>query len=113
MPMPVSATGDPIAAVFLPMPRINGYRSTLRKLVRIAHEVQQRLAQSHLVRMHRSYRGVATDRHPVLVLRCQRLDRLDHVVDERREREVFELELHEPGLDLGEVEDIVYGSKPL
>src|SRR3984893_14901730 len=84
--------GDPIAAVFLSMPCINGYRSTLRKLVRIAHEIEQGLPQPHLISMQHADRGFTTDRHPVVILRRQRLDGPDHAVDERREREIFELQ---------------------
>jgi hypothetical protein len=72
-----------------------------------SQEVQQRLAQPHLVGMQRSNRSIAMNRDLVLVLRRQRLDGLDHVVDERCEREMLELQLHPPGLDLGEVENIV------
>jgi hypothetical protein len=47
------------------------------------------------------------NRDPVAVLRRQRFDGLDHVGDQRREREGFRLQFHPPGLDLGEVEDVV------
>jgi hypothetical protein len=56
-------------------------------------------------------RSVATDRHPVLVLRRSRLDSFDHIIDGRREREDFELQLCPTSLDLGEVENIVHESK--
>ena len=51
--------------------------------------------------------GVAIDDDPIAVLRRHRLDRLGHVLDQRRQRERFEMKLHPPGLDLGEVEDVV------
>jgi hypothetical protein len=35
------------------------------ELVCVAHEVQQRLAQPHLVGMHRSYRSIAMDCGPI------------------------------------------------
>ena len=41
------------------------------------------------------------------MLRGQRLDGLDHVGDQRREREIFELQLHPPRLDLGEIENVI------
>src|SRR6202040_3937061 len=47
------------------------------------------------------------NRDLVSVLCCQRFDGLDHAGDQRREREGFELQLHPPGLNLGEVEDVV------
>ncbi len=47
------------------------------------------------------------DRYLVPVLRRQRFDGLDHVVDEGREREGLELQLHPTCLDLGEVENVV------
>src|ERR1700730_3718151 len=43
----------------------------------------------------------------VPVLRRQRFDRLDHAVDQWRKNEGFEIKLHPPGLDLGEIEDVV------
>src|ERR1700738_5708154 len=63
--------------------------------------------------MQRLDRGIAADRDPVLVLRRQRLDSLDDAFDERGERKVFELQLHPPGFDLGEVKDIVDESKQM
>ena len=37
----------------------------------------------------------------------QRLDGLDHLVDQRRQSKRLQVKLHPPGLDLGEVEDVV------
>src|SRR6516165_4901561 len=85
---------DPIAGAFLSMPRINGYGAALRKLIRIAHEVEQRLPQPHLIGMQPADRSIATDREAVLVLCRQRLDGFDHAFDEGREREIFELQFH-------------------
>ena len=81
--------------------------AALRKLIRIAHEIEQRLPQTHLVCMKRSDRGIATDRDPVLVFRRQRLDGLDDIVDQRRKAESIKMKLHPPRLDLGEVENVV------
>jgi hypothetical protein len=66
-----------------------------------------------LICVQRTDRSVATDRHPVLVLRRQQLDGFDHVIDERSEHENFELQLHPTSLDLGEVENIVDESKQM
>ena len=35
------------------------------------------------------------------------LDGFGHIIDQRHQRERFEVKLHTPGLDLGEVEDVV------
>jgi hypothetical protein len=83
----------------------------LRELVGVAHEIEQRLPQPHLVGMQRADRTVAANRDLVGILRRQRFDGLDHVVDERRKREIFELQLHPAGFDLREVEDVVYQSE--
>ena len=102
MPMPVSAT-----AMVLPPPRMNRDGAALRELVGIAHEIEQRLPQPHRVGMQRPDRPIAEDHELIAILRRQRLDCLDHALDERRKREIFELQLHPTGLDLGEVEDVV------
>jgi hypothetical protein len=55
------------------------------ELVGVAHEVQQRLTQPHLVGMDRPDRSVAMDRDLVVaVLRRQRFDGLDDVANQRR-----------------------------
>ena len=54
--------GNPVAAVLLSLPCVNADGAALCELVGVAHEVQQRLAQPHLVGMHRPYRAVAMDR---------------------------------------------------
>ena len=99
--------GDPIVAVFLPMPRINADRAALREFIRVAHEVEKSLPQPHGVSVQRPDCAIATDRHAVLVLGRKRLNGLDHAVDERRKREIFQLQLHAASLDLGEIEDVV------
>jgi hypothetical protein len=53
------------------------------ELVGVAYEVQQRLAQPHLVGMNDPDRSVAMNRDPVAVLRRKRLDGLDDIVDQR------------------------------
>src|SRR3984893_15502345 len=108
MPMPVSAT-----AMVLPPPRMNRDGAALRELIRIAHEIEQRLPQPHRVGMQRPDRPIAEDHELVAILRRQRLDCLDHALDERRKREIFELQLHPTGLDLGEVEDVVDQSEQM
>jgi len=53
----------------------------------IAHEVQQCLAQAHLVCLHRSDPGIALNRNFVGVLGRQGFNRLDDICNERRKRE--------------------------
>jgi hypothetical protein len=72
---------DPVAASFLPLPRVDGDGAVVGELVGVAHEVQQRLPQSHLVGMQRPDRSVTFDRDLVGILRRQRFDGLDDVVD--------------------------------
>ena len=91
----------------LPLSRIDGDRAPLGELVGVAHEVEQRLPQPHRVGMQRPDRSLAMDREPVSVLCCQRLNGFGDAFDEGREREIFELQLHAPSLDFGEVEDVV------
>src|ERR1700730_12428828 len=98
---------DPIVAALLSLNGIDRDGAAFRELVGIAHEVQQRLAQPHRVGVHRSYCGVAMDRDLVPVLRRQRFDRLDNALDQWRKSKGFEIKLHPPGLDLGQVKDIV------
>ena len=43
----------------------------------------------------------------IAVLRCHRLDRLGHVLDQGHQRERFEVKFHAPGLDLRQVENVV------
>ena len=43
----------------------------------------------------------------VAILRRHRLDGLSHTLDHRRQRECFEVKLHPPGLDLGQIENVV------
>ena len=109
MPMPYRRPQrDPVTAVFLCLARINGNGAALRKLVGVAHEIEQRLPQPHLIAMQPPDRSIATDCDLVGILRRQRLDGLDHIVDQRSEREIFELQLHPSSLDLGQVEDVIY-----
>ena len=49
----------------------------------------------------------AIDDNTIAVLRRHRLDRLGHVLDQRRQRKQFEVKLHSPRLDLGEVQNVV------
>jgi hypothetical protein len=106
--MPVSATAsDPIVVPVAPLPRVDGDGAVIGKLVGVAQEVEQRLTQPHLVGMQRFDCRITMDCNLICVLCCQWLDGLNHVGDQRREREGFEMQLHPPGLDLGKVENIV------
>ena len=108
---PYAGVGDgnsnPVAAILLHLARVNRDGTALRKFVGVAHEVQQRLPQSHLVAIERADRRGTIDRDLVGILRCEGFDRLGYASDQGRERKGFELELHPPGLDLREVEDVI------
>ena len=57
--------------------------------------------------MHHPDFGTAIHHDPVGVPRRKRLDGVNDVVDHRCNREGLEVELHPPGLDLGEIENVV------
>ena len=109
MPMPVSAT----ASVIQSRPFSCPWRASmvmvpcsvnlLALLMRFSSACRSRIWSACIVPIAASQ---LTD-DLVAVLRRQRLDGLDHVVDQRRKRERFEMKLHPPGLDLGQVEDVV------
>jgi hypothetical protein len=46
--------GNPIAAVFRFLLRVNGNGAALRELIRVAHKIEQRLPQPHRVGMQRA-----------------------------------------------------------
>src|ERR1700730_17860297 len=52
-------------------------------------------------------RSVAIDRDLVAILCRQWFDSLDDLVDQRRQSKGVQIKLHPPGLELGEVEDVV------
>jgi hypothetical protein len=71
----------------LSLTRLDADGAAVGELVRVAHEVQQCLAQAHLIGLHRSDSGVALNRNFVGVFGRQRFDRLDDIGDKRRKRE--------------------------
>ena len=85
----------------------DGDGAFLGELVGVARQVEQRLAKPDLVGVDRAEVRPAIDDNTIAVLRRHRLDRLGHVLDQRRQRERFEMKLHSPRLDLGEVENVV------
>ena len=104
--MPVSATAIVIQSPFSWLGG-DGDGAFLGELVGVARQVEQRLAKAGLVGVDRAEVRPAIDDNPIAVLRRHRLDRLGHVLDQRRQRERFEMKLHAPRLDLGEVENVV------
>ena len=109
MPMPVSVTAIVTHSRPASMPRLraDGHRALLGELVGVAREVEQRLPDPRLVGAHRAEVGGAIDHHLVAVLRRHRADGLHHVLDQRRDREGLDVEVHLAGLDLGQIEDVV------
>ena len=81
--------------------------ATLRELVGVAHEIEQRLADARLVGMHVADVRRAMDDDFVAVLGCHRPDRRNHVVHQRADREALDVQVHSAGFDLREVEDVV------
>jgi hypothetical protein len=109
MPMPVSATESVIHSRSFPCPwRAAMMTVPLGELVGVAHEVQQcALPKPHLIGMHRRDVSLALSHNQVAVLRRQRIDGLDDIINQRSGGEGLQAKLHLPGLDLGEVEDVV------
>jgi hypothetical protein len=62
MPVPVCRECDPVPAVLLFLVGSNSHGALFGELVGVAHEVQQRLPQPHLVGMQHPDRSVAMDR---------------------------------------------------
>ena len=60
--------GHPVAGTFLPLSCVDGDGAVVGELVGVAHEVQQRLPQSHLVGMQRLDRGVTMEHNLIGVL---------------------------------------------
>src|SRR5262245_53570087 len=99
--------GDPLATLELLRPRSDGDGTVFRELVGIARQVEQRLTEPRLVGVDRAEIRRAINHHAIGVLRRHRLDRLGYVLDCRHEQERFEVKLHSPRLDLGQIEDVV------
>jgi len=108
-PNDITVTNDfaTVEATTTTVLRVDADGAMVRELVGVAHEIEQRLPQPHLVGMQRPDRAIRFDSDLIGVLRCQWFDRLHHVGDQRRKRECFELQLHSPRLDLGEVQDVI------
>src|SRR6516162_1941785 len=63
--------------------------------------------------MQRPDCAIAANNELVAILCRQRLNGLGHAFDERREREIFELEFHPSSFNLREVEDVIDESKQM
>jgi predicted pyridoxine 5'-phosphate oxidase superfamily flavin-nucleotide-binding protein len=98
---------DPVATALLPLASVDGDSAFLGELVGVTRQVEQALPEAGLVSVHRIEVRWAFADDPIAILRRHRLDGLGHVLDHGQQRKPFEMKLHAPGLDLGEVEDIV------
>ncbi len=79
----------------------------LGELGGVAQEVDQRLLDLGQVGAHRADVGRAVDRQVIAVLLDQRLDHDTHLVDELREIDRLEIDVHPAGFDLRQVEHAV------
>ena len=79
----------------------------LGELVCVAHEIEQRLADSGLVGMHLADILRTVDDDFVAVLRRHGADRGDYVVDQRRDGEGLDVHVHPAGFDLRQVQNVV------
>ena len=85
-----------------------GDRAVVGELGGVGEQVEQRLADLRLVGVHRADRRRAVDHEPVAVLLHQRLTIASTTSSTSGGRlERLQVEVHPPGLDLGEVEDVV------
>src|SRR5262245_39339744 len=98
---------DPVATIDLLRPRSDGDGAVLGELASIARQVEQRLPKTGLIGVDRAQVPRTISDDTIGVLRRHRLDRLGHVLDQGYYRERFEVKLHSPRLDLGQVEDVV------
>ncbi len=107
--MPVSVTRNTTHSRSFASSRLrrDRHHAALGKLHGIADEVQQRLADPGLVRTHHAEVVGAAHFDAVAVLLGGGAERRGHVADQRRDRERLDLQFHLPGLDLGQVEDLV------
>src|SRR6516162_9134151 len=91
---------NPVAAVFLALPRVYANGAALGEFVGVAHQIEQGLPQPHRVGMQRLNCAIAVDSDPIAVLGCQRFDGPNDLVDHRWKRKGSENQLHPPRLDL-------------
>src|SRR5579862_1426650 len=87
----------------------------MRELDRVAHEVQEDLAQTTGVASNQGWDRCLDDRHQLYVLRLRRAgQQVDDVVYDEPKVEFIVLDLEHSGFDLGEIEDVVdYGQQRL
>src|SRR3984893_9280335 len=98
---------DPVAAVLLSLVSGDGDSAFLGELVGVARQVEQGLPEAGLVGVDRAEARWAINDEAVVVLRRHRLNRPGHVLDSGHQRERFEVKLHAPRLDLGQIENVV------
>jgi sugar phosphate isomerase/epimerase len=98
MPIPVSET--------LSVDR-DANLAVLAELARIAAQIEQRLAQPHLVGMHVLDARRAIDDERIAVLRRERVERALEFIHERGDRNGLQMQVEPAGFDLREVEDVV------
>ena len=103
--MPVSATAIVIQSrpAWAAMVTVPFSVNLFALLARLSSAWRNRIWSAWIV--PRSRRTIDDD--TIAVLRRHGLDRLGHVLDQWRQREQFEVKLHPPRLDLGQVEDVV------
>ena len=77
------------------------------KLVGIAGEIEQRLAHARGVGEHGADVGGAVHHQLIAGFFGQRLYGLDDIVHQRRQQEIFRVQFHFPGFDLGQIKNVV------
>jgi hypothetical protein len=109
MPIPVFGNGefDPRLPVLARAGHAQANRTRLGELAGVAQQVQQDLAQPHVVGVNRADLVGTVQLERVLVLLGERPRRAEHLVDDRPDRHALEGEIHLARLDLREIEDVV------
>jgi hypothetical protein len=98
---------DPMLAGLLHARNAEPHRAVLGELAGVAKQVEEDLAQPHIVGVDRADPLGRIERELVLVLLGERPRGAEDLLDDRLDRHRFEGQIHLPGLDLGEVEDVV------
>ena len=97
-----------IAAALAHEPRhVDGHNAMLGELVGVAHQIEQRLADSRLVGVHLADILRTVEDDLVAVLGRRGGDGGDHIVDQRRDGEGLDVHVHPAGFDLRQVQDVV------
>ena len=98
---------DPVLAVLMYRRDAQGYVSILGELAGVAEQVEEDLAQPHAVGVNRADRRRTIKHQFIVVLLRERPCSIQRLVDDRPDRHRLKGQIHFPGFDLGDIEDVV------